>query len=70
MNTVMPASPQFHLDERQPSPHPFSNRASLHLKLSLLVSPTDVRQSQKIECLGWSLASAAPLFRSKSTKLD
>jgi hypothetical protein len=48
----------------------FANRLALHHRIPVPVIPADVRESQKIECFGFSLFSLYPVQFGKSPELN
>jgi hypothetical protein len=67
---AMHAAAQLQLDCCQARPHPLRHRATPHLELSTPGSSTDVRHSQKIERLGWTVTTVLPVRFGIPPKLD
>jgi hypothetical protein len=61
---------QRQLDRQQSRSHSLGHGSPLHLKLTILASSTDVRQSQKIKRLGRSLPTIFPILFGKPSELD
>ena len=66
----MHALTQLQLDRQQSRTHPLGYSPTLHLEFPILASSADVRQSQEIERLGWSLSMVFPILFGKSPELD
>jgi hypothetical protein len=64
------ALPKLPFNFCQLPPHSLAYRVTLHRKVPVPVLPADMRESQKVECLGLPFSSLFPILLGKSPELD
>jgi hypothetical protein len=64
------ALPELLFNFCQLPPQAFAYRVTLHRKVPVPVLPADMRESQKVECLGLPFSSLFPVLLGKSPELD
>ena len=70
LNRIMRAVQELLLDFLKLGSHPLADRLSLHHKVPVPFLPADMREAEKVECLGFSFSSPFPVAFGKLPELN